>query len=195
MTTSRRRLDAEHQSIGLRQHRIEPVSAADLLQESEHGGALILSLVQYGVKPTMKIALWSTAGNEAAVTKGLRERHARHATDAQTRFDGALDGFGVLQLEYDFQIGQDAVHGALEGLTSARARLADDPRGLHQIGVAQRLPRGEGVLRRAEHHELVGAPARDLQFWFLKLAFDEADVDFEVEHFARDLDGVGDVQA
>src|SRR5260221_452273 len=84
--------------------------ALDLLEEAEHGRALVFALVQHRIEPAMKVALRHLAGHERAMAECIFERDARDAADAQAGLDRAADRFGVLQLEHDPQIRQDAVH-------------------------------------------------------------------------------------
>ena len=86
------------------------------------------------------------------------------------------------------------MHGAVERLARAGAGLANDPRGARQIRVGECTLLGEGMVRRAKDHELVRAPATDLELGLVQFTFDQSDVDFEVQHLSRDLGGIGDVE-
>src|SRR5690242_74802 len=112
------------------------LSAAEIEPPLDGGGGW-LTFVQEEEEFAPEVALRDAAGLERAVREGVGERDARHAADAEPGGHRPLDGLGVLEAERDAHVGQEAPHGAVEGLARARAALAHDPGRRAQLGVAE----------------------------------------------------------
>jgi hypothetical protein len=63
-----------------------------------------------------EVAVGDAAGPQAAARERVLEGDAREAAHAQAGLHRALDGLGVLEREGDLQRGEQAPHGAVEGL-------------------------------------------------------------------------------
>src|SRR6185295_2032058 len=131
-------------------------------QPALHAGPPVLVAVQQEEEPPPEVPLRDTARPQAAVGERVRDRDAGHAADAEAGGHRPLDRLGVLQREADAQLGQEAAHRAIERLARPRALLAHDPDRPAQIAVAERALAREGVLGRAEHHQLIVAPGGEL---------------------------------
>ena len=126
-------------------------------------------------------------------SNGLLEGDARDAPEAEAGHDGPADRLGVLEGEDDVELREEALPiAAVERLARAGARLAHDPLGGAQIGVAQgALLRASGGWARRRPRARRRATRTHLEIGVLDLALDQVDVDLEVCHPPRDLLRVG----
>jgi hypothetical protein len=100
----------------------------------------------------------------------------------------------VLQLQADIQAAGVVAHGLVEGQAGAGALLAHDPRLAGQLFQACFTTLGQGMLRRAEHHQFIFDPGLHLDIRVLAVALDHAHVQFVMGYLLHHMDSVVHLQ-
>jgi len=104
--------------------------------------------------------------------------------------DRALDRLGVLQLQPHIQPAGKMTHRMIERQPSPRTLLTKNPGLPGKLVEPDRTASGQGVLRRAEHGQLVGDPGLHDEFRLLAATFDQTQIKFVMCDLLHDVRGV-----
>ena len=112
---------------------------------------------------------------ETAVGERLGDGVPRQAADADAGGDDSLDRFAAAELELDPQRRDAVEQEPVGGFARARARLAQDPRGVGRARRRRPCGRRADATGAAKIDELVGQPAANDDVGVALAALDEAE--------------------